>query len=189
MERDVVIVGDPVLREKAQPVTVFDASVGQLVDDLLQTMCAHKGLGLAAEQIGSTAAVCVIDAEGCIRGDEGAELPLGIPHPLVLVNPAIRELEGTQIGQEGCLSFPDVYVTIKRGDRVTVDYQDVTGASQSLVATGLLSRAIQHEIDHLRGVLFTDRMTPAQKVATAGKVKRLKKRGRAGIRAKADVTV
>lgn len=185
MKRDVVIYGDPVLRTISKRVTRFGPGIRHLADELLATMRACSGLGLAAEQIGRTESICVVDTDGCDRGREEGAAPSAAPHPLVLVNPEIKEFKGTQCGQEGCLSFPELYVNIRRAQEVTVAYQDLAGEAQSLVATDLLARAIQHEIDHLNGILFIDRMSPAQKVATVGKVRRIRARGKEKVAAAA----
>jgi peptide deformylase len=95
--------------------------------------------------------------------------------PLVLINPRIVASSGTQVGQEGCLSFPDIYVQIKRAAEVTVAFTDLEGRERELHGMGLLARAIQHELDHLNAVLLVDRMSAVQKVSVAGKLKRLKK--------------
>ena len=95
--------------------------------------------------------------------------------PLVLIDPEIVETSGEQVGQEGCLSFPGVYVNVTRFEHVTVAYTDTHGSRQKIQAAGLLSRAVQHEMDHLNGVLLVDHMSAVQKVANAGKLKRLKR--------------
>jgi len=159
--------GSPVLREKAVPVAVVGEAVRTLVSDMLASMYAENGVGLAAEQIGRTEAVCVIDVP--------AEQACGVKMPLALINPQIVEAEGEQVGQEGCLSFPDVYVNVRRAERVKASYLDTDGHPQTVDATGLLSRAIQHELDHLNGILLVDHMSPVQKVANAGKLKRMKR--------------
>jgi len=163
---EIVKYGAEVLRQKAVPVPEVDDAIRALVKEMLASMYAAEGVGLAAEQIGRTEAVCLVDVPN--------EDACGIPMPLVLVNPVIRELEGEQCGQEGCLSFPGIYVQVKRAERAVVDYMDLDGKPATVEATGLLSRAIQHEIDHLNGVLLIDKMTAVQKVAHAGKLKRMK---------------
>lgn len=163
----IVKFGHAVLREKATPVAVVDDGIRELVADMLASMYAENGVGLAAEQIGRTEAICVIDVP--------AEQACGVKMPLVLINPEIIESAGEQVGQEGCLSFPDIYINVKRAQCVKATYLDVEGREQTVDATGLLSRAIQHELDHLNGVLLVDRMSPVQKVANAGKLKRLKR--------------
>lgn len=168
----VVKYGAAALRVKAVPVAIVDDSVRRLVADLLATMYAENGVGLAAEQIGRTEAVCVIDVP--------VEQACGVSMPLVLINPLIQEMEGQQTGQEGCLSFPDVYINVKRAERVTASFVDSGGHPQTVEATGLLSRAIQHELDHLNGVLLVDHMSPVQKVANAGKLKRMRRGAKHG---------
>jgi len=163
----IVKYGSAVLREKATPVAEVDEAIRTLVGDMLASMYAKNGVGLAAEQIGRTEAVCVIDVP--------AEQACGVKMPLALINPRIEEAEGEQVGQEGCLSFPDVYINVRRAERVKATYLDPDGNAQAVEATGLLSRAIQHEIDHLNGVLLVDNMSPVQKVANAGKLKRMKR--------------
>jgi len=163
----IVRYGSPVLREKATPVVIVDDNIRALVSDMLASMYAENGVGLAAEQIGRTEAICVIDVP--------REQACGVEMPLVLINPQIIESEGEQIGQEGCLSFPDVYINVRRAQRVKATYLDTDGREQAVEATDLLSRAIQHELDHLNGVLLVDHMSPVQKVANAGKLKRMKR--------------
>ena len=163
---DIVKYGAAVLREKAEPVTEVTDDIRALVNDMLTSMYAAEGVGLAAEQIGRTEAVCVIDVP--------SEDACGIKMPLVLINPEIRALEGEQCGQEGCLSFPGIYIQVKRAEKAVVDYVDLDGNPATVEATGLLSRALQHEIDHLNGVLLIDNMSAVQKVAHAGKLKRMK---------------
>lgn len=165
--QNIVKYGADVLRDKAEPVEAVTEGIRTLVRDMLESMYKADGVGLAAEQIGRKEAICVIDVP--------KENACGVEMPLVLINPVIRELEGEQCGQEGCLSFPGIYVNIKRAERSIVDYMDIEGKDATVEATGLLSRALQHEIDHLHGVLLVDKMTPVQKVAHAGKLKRLKK--------------
>jgi peptide deformylase len=163
----IVKYGDAVLRQKATAVAEVDDAIRTLVDDMLASMYAENGVGLAAEQIGRTEAVCVIDVP--------VDQACGVKMPLVLINPEITAAEGEQVGQEGCLSFPDVYINVRRAERVEATYLDPEGNKQTVEATGLLSRAIQHETDHLNGVLLVDHMSPVQKVANAGKLKRLKR--------------
>ncbi|MFU8780214.1 MAG: peptide deformylase [Kiritimatiellia bacterium] len=163
---EIVKYGAEVLRAKAIPVEKVDDGIRALVKDMLASMYASEGVGLAAEQIGRTEAVCIIDVP--------KEEACGVKMPLVVINPVIRELEGQQCGPEGCLSFPGIYVQVKRADKAIVDYMDLDGKPATVEAKGLLSRALQHEIDHLNGVLLIDKMTAVQKVAHAGKLKRMK---------------
>ena len=181
MEYEVRIYGNPALREKSVPVESVDDSIRRLVKDMLTTMYRSNGLGLAAEQIGRREAICVIDVPAHRKDGDGMDVIENpeIPMPLALINPRITAAEGTETVQEGCLSFPDVYVSIKRARRVTVEFTDPRGRQSSVTAVGLLARAIQHEMDHLGGVLLVDRMSAPQKLAVAGKLRKLKRQGKA----------
>lgn len=170
--------GDDVLREDASPVAEVTDGIRQLAKDMLETMYVKSGAGLAAEQIGRNEAVCVIDVSFADREREKEGQPPenpDVPMPLVLINPEITASEGEQSGPEGCLSFPEIFVKVPRAAGVTVAFTDLNGDRQEVRARGLLARAIQHELDHLRGVLLVDRMSHVQKVAVFGKLKRLKK--------------
>ena len=148
-----------------------------LARDMLETMYACNGLGLAAEQIGRTEAICVVDDSPARNPDDqektGADPD--VPMPLVMINPEIGDMTGRHVCEEGCLSFPEIYVQVKRAWEVTVTYTTLDGTQQTIRAHGLLARAIQHEIDHLNGILLVDQMSHIQKIAIAGKLKRLKK--------------
>jgi peptide deformylase len=175
LTRDILTFGADVLRKKSEPVKAVTDGLRRLVKDMLDTMYANQGAGLAAEQIGRTESVCVIDVSDARQGGgseavENADVPM----PLVMLNPEIVAADGEQIGQEGCLSFPEVFVKIKRAQTVTARYMDLDGATREVHTTGLLARAIQHELDHLAGVLLVDRMSHMQKLAVSGRLKRLK---------------
>lgn len=173
----VLTYGNARLREPSRPVKTVDATIRALARDLLDTMYENKGLGLAAEQIGRTEAICVIDVPP-LKDKDGKVIPPenpGVVMPIVLINPDIIAQDGSETTDEGCLSFPDIYVRIKRAARVTVTYLDLDGHKQTLKAAGLLARAVQHEVDHLHGRLLVDRMSSLQKISVAGKLKRLKK--------------
>ncbi|MDP3507280.1 MAG: peptide deformylase [Candidatus Melainabacteria bacterium] len=139
---------DAVLKAKAKKITIFDSSVRKLAQDMLDTMYENDGVGLAAPQVGVSKRMMVID----VSGEEET------PRPIVFINPEIIERDGEMTGQEGCLSFPDVFFEVKRASKVVVKFQNLKGQTLKLTADGnLLSRAIQHEIDHLDGELFIDR--------------------------------
>ncbi len=177
VEYEVLTYGNKLLRRKASPVEEVTDDVRGLVQDMLRTMYASDGLGLAAAQVGRPEAVCVIDIPPMRDEETGTpkrENP-DVRMPLVLVNPRITERDGEQVGSEGCLSFPEIFVTVKRAQTVTVEFLDMENELRSVRAAGLLARAIQHELDHLHGVLLVDRMSAVQKVAVAGKLKRLRK--------------
>ena len=171
MKYPILVYGQPKLRQPCRPVAAVDDNVRALIDDLLETMAAAQGVGLAAAQIGRSEAVCVVDVRGTPRAADAA----GVPMPLVLVNPRVECSEGSELDQEGCLSFPDVYVSIRRATDLRATYMDRDGRSHETRFQGFLARAVQHELDHLNGKLLVDHMTAIQKAASAAKLKRLKK--------------
>lgn len=140
---------DPLLKRKAQPVTEFDADLRQLADDMVETMYDAPGVGLAAPQVGELKRLMILD---CSTGDEPSDL-------IVAVNPEIIAREGESQEEEGCLSVPGYWACVQRAAQVTMRYQDVAGEVHERDAEGLLAVGIQHEIDHLDGVLFVDRLS------------------------------
>ena len=167
--------GEKVLREKARPVAFVDDRLRALADDMVETMHASKGVGLAAEQVGHTERLCVIDIpEGC--EDEAAEaFNAPIAMPLKLFNPEIVAQEGSQRDKEGCLSFPNVGGSLTRAAQVVCQYLDEQNRPQTITARGVLARALQHEIDHLNGILYIDHMSAVERLAYAAKLKKLAK--------------
>ncbi len=144
--------GDRVLRQPAKRVAKVDQSIRQLAQEMLQTMYSADGIGLAAPQVGINKQIVVIDCE-----PDNPENP-----PLVLINPVIKRFGRSLCdAQEGCLSIPGVYLDVTRPEEIEVAYKDENGRPQTIKATGLLSRAIQHEMDHLNGVMFVDRVENA----------------------------
>lgn len=137
--------GDPVLRRKAEAVNKFNGELAVLLDDMKETMEHYKGLGLAAPQMGTSQAVVVIRL--------GQEFPL-----MELVNPQVEERSGSETGVEGCLSIPGTFGEVERSVDVTVSYCDRGGIKHTIQASQLLARVLQHEIDHLNGVLFVDKV-------------------------------
>jgi peptide deformylase len=146
---------DPILRKCSRPVTKFDEKLGQILDDMKETMAKANGAGLAAVQVGMLRRIIVVDA-----GDGVVEL----------VNPEIIEADGEQEGEEGCLSLPNKWAIVKRPNHVKVRAQTRTGAWRIFEGEGLKARAFCHEIDHLDGRLFIDRM---EKMLTEDEVRRL----------------
>lgn len=142
--RDLHLLGSPVLREQGAPVRVVDDEVRRLVDDLFETMYAARGIGLAANQVGVARRVAVVDADD---------------YKLVLINPHILEVGGSETGEEGCLSVPDYFDDVTRPDRITLGALDRDGQPYRQELTGLPARAVQHEIDHLDGILFLDHLS------------------------------
>ena len=146
--REIIKYPGKVLREKTHRVTECDAELDKLIDDMIETMYAAPGVGLAANQVGVSKQVAVIDV-----GARDEKSPL-----FVLINPEIVNLEGEVEAEEGCLSVPDYTTVLKRAMKVCVKGLDRNGKPVEIEAEGLLARALQHEIDHLNGILFVDRM-------------------------------
>jgi peptide deformylase len=178
MIREIVIYGDPVLRTKGRKITKIDDDVRQLAADMIDTMNEAGGVGLAAQQVGEALQLTVIDVSNAENRPsqmwiDGQEVDLEAHMPLILVNPQLKLSRETEVGPEGCLSFPEVTGEITRAARVTVKATDLEGNVIEFEAEGLLARAAQHEVDHLNGVLFIDRMSSAAKASLGGKLKRL----------------
>ncbi|MBA3583477.1 MAG: peptide deformylase [Gemmatimonadetes bacterium] len=148
MIREIRLLGDPALRVKTETVEQFDAELAVLIDDLIETMYAAEGVGIAAPQVGERRRVTVIDIGEPRDGTQVLEL----------VNPRIIEHRGNSASEEGCLSIPGVIESIERAAEVDVEYQDRSGARRTVTGIELLSRALQHEIDHLDGILFIDHL-------------------------------
>ena len=153
--------GDPVLRKKAEPVQGITDEIQTLIDDMVETMYDALGIGLAAPQIGISLRVIVID--------EGTRESSG---PMVFLNPVIVGQTGSLRGEEGCLSLPGVYGEVVRAEWVRVEALDRHGAPVRLEARGLLARVFQHELDHLDGILFLDRLDKIQRDRIKRKIKR-----------------
>ncbi len=160
---EVVKYGHPALRQKGAKIGALNAEVKRLIDDMFDTMYAAKGVGLAAQQVGHALQLTVIDVRAVTERPSTIEVD-GKPAdlldhmPLVLINPEIKPAGETVAGPEGCLSFPEIFGDIARQEFVEVNAQNEKGKPVSFRAGGLLARAIQHEVDHLRGILFIDRM-------------------------------
>jgi peptide deformylase len=165
---NVVKYGHPVLRERGARVKEVNAQVRQLIADMLETMYDAKGVGLAAQQVGVAMQLAVIDVRGVTDRPSTLEVD-GQPAdpesimPLVLINPKLTPIGEPVAGPEGCLSFPEIFADISRAEKVDVKALNAKGEPISFRAGGLLGRAIQHEADHLNGVLFIDRMTAQDK--------------------------
>jgi peptide deformylase len=165
---EVVKYGTPVLRKKGERIDSITPTVRQLVADMFATMYAHKGVGLAAQQVGLALQVTVIDVRGVTDRPSSLELqgqPADVHDfmPLVLINPEIQPVGNPIAGPEGCLSFPEIFAEITRPDVVDVKASDEEGKPIQFRCGGLLARAVQHETDHLHGILFIDRMTKEAK--------------------------
>lgn len=146
---DVVLVPDDVLRSKAKPISKINDGVKRLLDNMRDTLYAFDGVGLAAPQIGVSKRIVVVDV-----GDNLIEM----------INPEIIRSEGEQTAREGCLSIPEVVGMVKRAQKVEVRYLNRDGEEITMQAEDILARAFQHEIDHLDGILFTDKATDIRKI-------------------------
>jgi len=177
MNFEIVTFGDPILRVRAESVTRVTMEYKRFVDGMMETMHAADGVGLAAQQVGRAVSVCVVDIPpGMDVEQEGGErLNPDIEMPLIMFNPKIMAQSGDiSRRDEGCLSFPGIHTGVQRAVEVDVTFVDWKGDVRSIHCRGLLARAVQHELDHLAGVLLVDRMSPVKKISMAGKLKRLR---------------
>jgi len=159
---------DPVLQKPGEPVTDFDAELRKFVDDLFETMYASHGIGLAAQQVGVAKRITVIDLS---QGEDPKQ-------KLVLINPEVIFREGKQYEEEGCLSFPEIREKISRAAKVRIRAQDEKGKWFEMDGEELLSRAFQHEIDHLDGMLFIFRMSALKRDLTLRKIRKMQREGK-----------
>lgn len=178
--------GEPILRKAGASVTDFDASLAALADAMVATMYDEGGIGLAAQQVDRALQLCVID----VRPPEGAEVtfdyrfdgkqpPLDLIMPLALANPKVTIVDPTEESyEEGCLSFPGVNGRVDRPVGVRCEFQDTEGNPHVIEADGLLGRCILHEVDHLNGKLFIDRMDKRDLKKNEAKIKKLKRASR-----------
>ena len=172
--------GNPILRRKAAEVGEITGQIHELAKEMLETMYEERGVGLAAEQVGRTERMFVIDIppESDVD-DHGERENPDVVMPMVLINPKITgHSEDVQVGPEGCLSFPEIFANVERWYEVDAEYTNLEGHVVKVHARGLLARAIQHELDHLDGILLVDRMSHVKKVALSGKLKRLVKQSK-----------
>jgi peptide deformylase len=159
---------EPVLQQPGEPVTEFDGELRKLVADLFETMYASQGIGLAAQQVGVAKRVAVVDLS---QAKDPAQ-------KLVLVNPEVIFQEGKQYEEEGCLSFPDIREKVSRAAKVRIRAQDEKGKWFEMDAEELLSRAFQHEIDHLDGMLFIFRMSALKRDLNLRKIRKMQREGK-----------
>src|SRR5215218_9583508 len=168
MLRPILRYGEPPLHVRAADVTAFDDTLHKLIDDMIETMYAAPGIGLAATQVGVPLRVFVVDLS---VGKNTGEL-------ITMVNPVFVAREGTQLEEEGCLSAPGFNATVVRPRRAVVKGFDRHGAEQTIEGTDLLARAFQHEVDHLDGVVFIDRLRGVKRDLIVRKIQKLKKSGK-----------
>lgn len=154
---------EPVLRKKAVPITKFNDELKNLVNDMAETMYDAPGIGLAAPQIGESIKLIVVDIT---KEDEEKAF-------MALVNPEIVEKEGTQLDEEGCLSVPELTSKVKRSKKITVKFQNLEGEEQELTTVDRFAVVLQHEIDHLHGILFIDHLSSLKRTLYKKKMKKL----------------
>ena len=180
--------GDPILRAKGRRIEQIDDHIRELAANMIETMHAAHGVGLAAQQIGEALQLTVLDVSpvedrpSTLKLDGKDMTDPKSAMPLVLINPEIELRGETEVGLEGCLSFPEVTADIERAQSVIVRAKTLEGGTIQIEAGRFLARAIQHEHDHLDGILFIDRMRSAAKAALSSRLKRLQKETKRGIR-------
>lgn len=163
--REIKTYPDPVLRAKTKRVEAIDEQIQRLIEDMAETMYAAPGVGLAANQIGVPLQLAVIDISVSEEPQKKRQL-------VVLINPEMVSMEGAVVSEEGCLSVPDFSEKVKRAARVKVRAQDRTGKAFELEAEGLMAKALQHEIDHLNGIVFIDRLSALKRSIFRRKMKK-----------------
>jgi peptide deformylase len=185
MRLSILHYGDPILRAKGKHIEEIDNRIRELAQNMIETMHAANGVGLAAPQVGESRQLTVLDVSQV--EDRPSTMKLNGENtdpqsamPLVLINPEIDLGSETEMGTEGCLSFPEITGEIERAKSVTVRARNLGGEAIEIEATGFLARAIQHEVDHLNGILFIDRMSSAAKTSLSSKLKRLQKETQRG---------
>jgi len=162
-ELSLTIIGNPVLRQRAREIETFDPELEALAERMFEVMYEEEGVGLAAPQVGVGRRIAVLD----VPLEEGNNW-VG-----VMINPRIVETRGIQKGQEGCLSIPGLREDVSRADWLRVEAQDLKGETFTLECTELLSRAVQHEVDHLDGILYVDRLSPVRRRLLARRLKQI----------------
>ena len=180
MKLPIVQYGDPVLRAKGESIDKIDNRIRELAQNMIETMHAANGVGLAAQQIGQPLQLTVLDISQVEDRPtsmklNGQSIDPKTVMPLVLINPQVDLGGETETGTEGCLSFPEITGEISRAKSIVVRGRDLEGNAVEIETGGFLARAIQHEVDHLNGILFIDRMNSATKVSHASQLKRLQK--------------
>ncbi len=167
---EVLVYPDPALRRGGKEVTTFDADLRHVAEQMMAAMYEEGGVGLAAPQVGIAQKLLVLNPAGDKKDRSGE---------LALCNPKITKKKGREFGEEGCLSFPGIHAEVERWVAITVSYQDLDGKPQVLQTEGWLARIVQHELDHLEGVLFTDRLTAADKLRVKPQLQELEESHRA----------
>ena len=185
MKLPILQYGDPILRTKGKRIEKIDERIRQLTQDMIETMRAANGVGLAAQQVGEALQLTVLDVSQVEDRPStmklnGKDVDPRTAMPLVLINPEIKLAGETELAMEACLSFPEISGGIERAKSVIARAQTLEDGRIEIEASGLLGRAIQHEVDHLNGILFIDRMNSAAKAALSSRLKRMQKETRRG---------
>jgi peptide deformylase len=185
MRLSILRYGDPILRAKGKRIEKIDNRIRELAQNMIETMHAANGVGLAAPQIGESLQLTVLDVSQVEDRPStmklnGKDVDPRSAMPLVLINPQIDLGGETEMGTEGCLSFPEITGEIGRAKSITTRAQNLDDEPIEIETTGFLARAIQHEVDHLNGILFIDRMSSAAKTSLSSKLKRLQKETQRG---------
>ena len=185
---EVVQYGNPVLRQKGARIEKITPEIQKLIENMFDTMRAAKGVGLAAQQIGRALQLTVIDVRGVTDRPStiqlnGKDADVAAAMPLVLINPEVKPVGDPEPGTEGCLSFPEIFGEIKRPGRANVTATNAKGEKFQFTCSGLLARAIQHELDHLNGILFIDRMSRAEKDELKPQLEEMQAKTKAALKA------
>ena len=185
MKLPILQYGDPILRTKGKHIEKIDERIRQLTQDMIETMRAANGVGLAAQQVGEALQLTVLDVSQVEDRPStmklnGKDVDPRTAMPLVLINPEIKLAGETELAMEACLSFPEISGGIERAKSVIARAQTLEDGRIEIEASGLLGRAIQHEVDHLNGILFIDRMNSAAKAALSSRLKRMQKETKRG---------
>ena len=190
MALNISMYGESILTQKGKKITDFSNDLKKLYQDMLDTMYREEGIGLAAQQVGLALQFCVIDVPShpefpitCVL--DGNSISPQLLMPMVLINPTIKFLPSDEYYyEEGCLSFPEIKADVARPELIIVHYQDIDGSTHNLECDGLLGRCIQHEVDHLNGILFIDRMEKDAYTEIKREIQALKKQTQAMIKQK-----
>lgn len=167
---EILIYGHPFLRKKVSDIKIFDAKVAELARNMMETVVAHEGVGLAAPQVGIDARLIVIDP-GRLEDEISSR-------PMAFINPFVLSCSGYNVFREGCLSIPGIYEDVKRPEVITMQFQDLNGQTFQSRYSGVEARILLHEIDHLNGILFIDHLNPIRRWLLRKKLNRLKEQSR-----------
>ncbi len=177
IDLDIFTYGHPVLRKKAEPVEKVNSQIRALADAMFKLMYERKGIGLAAQQVGKTMQICTLDLPATydLIPETSERLNPHVTMPLVMINPQIVASTGVQTSDEACLSVPEIAGAVERAYEITVLFRDIRGGHRELTVKGMMARLIQHELDHLNGVLFVDRLSAFKRLTLSPQLHRLQR--------------